>query len=72
MACTIRCNRSDCDFIFQGECCYGGEAVNITEEGCRTYEPVDPDSYNNEQERLHDEMIDAQEREKDERYSDGL
>jgi hypothetical protein len=37
-----------------------------------TEDESDPESYNNEQERLHDEMIDAQEREREERYSDGL
>lgn len=36
---TIHCSRTDCDFQLCGECYYGGEAVEVTVEGCRTYEP---------------------------------
>ena len=37
----IKCSRSDCEFCLDGRCSYGGEAVNISADGCDTYEPAE-------------------------------
>lgn len=40
----IICERTDCEFFWCGKCGYGGEAINISAEGCcNTYEPAGDD-----------------------------
>ena len=39
----VMCSRTDCEFFWCGKCGYGGEAINISADGCDTYEPASDD-----------------------------
>ena len=36
---TIECSNEECDFQYCGYCSYGGSAVVVSSEGCKTFEP---------------------------------
>lgn len=56
IACEIKCTRADCKFHYLDGCSYGGSAVQISELGCMTFEPV-IDENNAEDENIHKSEI---------------